>query len=154
MNANGKGAALVLAALLLFAAAPADAQMLVVAQQNLQFGSLTPGVPATVQPTDPARRAAFEISSRGRYRLTFLLPASLAGSNGGQVPLLFSGTDGRVEIRHRVTTFDPATGVDIHINPADQSASVYLGGRAQPQMGQRAGSYSATITMIVVQTGT
>jgi hypothetical protein len=134
--------------------AAGSAQVLVVAEQNLQFGLLTPGVPAAVASTDVARRAAYTIDGRGRFTLTFQLPAQLSSPEGGTIPLVFGATDGRVEIRHRITIFDPAAGVNIRINPADRSASVYLGGRAQPGATARAGSYTATIVMIVAETGT
>jgi hypothetical protein len=133
---------------------PAQAQVLVVAEQNLTFGMLTPGVPMPVAPTDVARRAAFTIVANGRYNLTFQLPTHLVSAGGGAIPVSFTATHGRVEIRNKVTTFDPHAGVSIHINPADQDARVYLGGQAQPGMGTRAGSYTATIVMVVMQPGT
>jgi hypothetical protein len=129
------------------------AQVLVVPSQNMEFGLLTPGVPATITPTDIARRAAFSIEARGRFSLSFQLPTHMTNAQGAAIPLVFGSADGRVEIRHKVTVFDPATGVNIHINPAEQSAQVYLGARAQPTTGTPAGSYTATIVMVVAATG-
>ncbi|HSJ25813.1 MAG TPA: hypothetical protein VK929_14145 [Longimicrobiales bacterium] len=134
--------------------APALSQVLVTADQQLDFGLLTPGVPMTVVPTDVARRAAYTVATRGRYAITFQLPSHLVEVHGAAVPVAFGDSDGRVEIRHRVTTFDPAAGVSIHINPADSDARIYLGGTAQPAPGTPAGSYSATIIMMIVPTGT
>lgn len=147
-------AALMLPAMLLAAVlcmpARLHAQVMVLANSNLEFGQLTPGVAMTVEPTNAVRRAAFSIENTGRYTLSFVLPAQLVSADGGAIPLVFRNTDGRVEIRHRVTTFNPAQGVSIHINPADQRADVYLGGVAEPALSTAGGSYSATITILVV----
>jgi hypothetical protein len=135
-------------------AEPVRAQVLVVAEQNLQFGMLTPGVPATVPVTDVARRAAFSLDAQGRYNLSFQLPTHLHGARGATIPVVFGATDGRVEIRQKIATFDPAAGVSIHINPAEQQARIYLGGSARPDLATAAGTYSAEIVMLIVFTGT
>jgi hypothetical protein len=140
--------------LALVLARPVHAQVVVAPQQNLQFGLLTPGVPVSVTPTDVTRRAALTITARGRFSLTFTLPAALVSAGGQAIPLQFGGTDGLVDIRHKQEWFDPRTGVNIHINPADLQADVYVGGTAVPTPGQPAGFYQATIIMMVVQTGT
>jgi hypothetical protein len=108
----------------------------------------------TVAPTDVTRRAAFSVQARGRYSLTFQLPSQLTAPGGQSIPLLFGAGDGRIDIRQKITSFDPTAGVTININPADLQASVFLGGRAQPALSQPAGSYTATIVLIVVETGT
>lgn len=128
-------------------------QVLVVAEQDLAFGELTPGAPMTVTPLDVMRRAHFTLQAQGRYHLTFDLPTELRTQTGDVIPLQFAGADGRVEIRNRVITFDPTQGTEVRINPAEQEASIYLGGRALPAPGQLAGDYTATIVMIIVQTG-
>jgi hypothetical protein len=136
------------------AVSPASAQVLVIAEQNLSFGQLTPGVPMIVDPTDVGRRASYTIDARGKFALVFQLPTHLRNAQGATIPVVFGNTDGRVEIRHKATIFDPTAGVSIHVNPADINAQVYLGGRALPLLGTAAGSYSAAIVMMVVQTGT
>lgn len=132
----------------------ARAQVLVVPERDLEFGLLTPGAPAAVAPTDVARSAQVRIEGRGTYQVSFQLPASLTNANGQQLPLSFSATDGRVSIRHKITVFDPSTTVSFRVNPAEQEAVVNLGGTALPAPGQPAGSYSATIVVMVIQTGT
>jgi hypothetical protein len=132
----------------------AAAQVLITSDQNLTFGQVTPGVPMQVMPTDITRRAALTVSGRGRYRMTFVLPAVLNGPAGQQIPVTFGATDGRVEIRNRVESFDPVAGHEFRINPADDAAQIYLGGRATPGAGVKAGTYTATIVMTIVQTGT
>jgi hypothetical protein len=149
----------VVAALAAFAASglgadPARGQVVVTAQQNLQFGPLVPGTPNTVSPTDVARRAALTIEARGRLAVSFELPQSLVAADGSAIPLVFTPESGRVAVRHKVQAFDPGEGVSIHINPADLMAEVFLGAEARPSTGQLPGSYTATIVMMVVQTGT
>jgi hypothetical protein len=148
-----------MAALAAFAASglgadSARAQVVVTAQQNLQFGTLVPGTPSVVAPTDLARRAALTIEARGRLAVSFELPASLVAADGSEIPLVFTPQSGRVEVRHKAQPFDPAQGVSININPAELMAEVFLGAEARPSAGQRPGSYTATIVMMVVQTGT
>jgi len=128
-------------------------QVLVVPERDLDFGLISAGVPAAVQPTDVVRSAQLRVEGRGRYQISFLLPTHLSSLSGHTIPLVFGATDGRLTIRHKVTTFDPADVVSFRINPADREATVNLGGTATPATGQPAGSYSATIVIMIVQTG-
>ena len=145
-----------LAALVVPFAAPgaAEGQVLVLAEQNLDFGMLTPGVPVTIAPTDMASSAQLRIEGRGTFQVSFQLPGALTNAAGNQIPLMFGASDGRIAIRHKITTFDPKGSVSFRINPAEQEAQVNLGGRVQPAPAQPAGHYTATIVMMVVQTGT
>ena len=156
MRSGGKQAVLVALAALVtsLCVKPASAQVLVTAEQELAFGQLTPGVPATVQTTDVANRAKLSLQGTGRYRISFTLPTSLSGPSGNTIPLTFGGSDGRVEIRTKIEIFDPAVGHEFRVNPADRSAQIYLGGTASPSLSVPPGTYSATIVMMIVQTGT
>lgn len=130
------------------------AQVLVTAERDLDFGLLTPGAATVVDATDLIRSAQLRIAGRGTFQVTFQLPASLTSPAGDQIPLVFGPAAGLLTIRHKISPFDPSTVLPIRINPAEQEALVNLGARAQPVPGQPAGSYSATIVMMVVQTGT
>lgn len=132
-------------------AGAAQAQVLVMAERDLEFGLLMPGVAASVTPSDGAR---LRVEGRGTFQVSFELPASLTSPAGHQIPLVFGPTDGLLTIRRKATQFDPGTMVSFRINPAEVEAQIELGARAQPAAGQPAGSYSATILMMVVQTGT
>ena len=132
----------------------AHAQVLVSAERDLEFGLLTPGTVTTVAPADLTRSAQLRIEGRGTYQVSFQLPSSLVSLDGHQLPVLFAPTAGQLTIRHKVTQFDPATTVSFRINPAEQEALINIGGQAQPAPGQPAGAYTATIVMMVVQTGT
>ena len=153
---TGQAMLMALAALVFSFASPgaARAQVLVVAERDLEFGLLTPGTTTIVAPTDLIRSAQLRIEGRGTYQVSFQLPVSLATAMGDEIPLVFGPADGQLTIRHRVTPFDPGTTVSFRINPADQEAQINLGARAQPVLGQAAGLYSATIVVMVVQTGT
>lgn len=131
-----------------------QAQTLVVAERDMDFGMLTPGLQTVVAPTDLMRSAQLRIEGRGTYQVSFQLPASLTAPGGAQIPLVFGAADGQLTIRHKVSTFDPNTTLSFRVNPAEREAQINLGGRAQPASGQAAGVYSATIVMMVVQTGT
>lgn len=132
----------------------ADAQVLVMAEQDLDFGMLIPGSPTVVAPTDLARSAQVRVEGNGTYQVTFQLPANLTSPTGGTIPLIFGAADGQLAIRRKVSTFDPASTLTFRINPAEREAVINLGARAQPAAGQTAGNYSATIVIMVVQTGT
>lgn len=144
-----------LAALVVSLAGPgaAEAQVLVVAERDLDFGMLNPGTPTVVAPTDVIRSAQLRVEGTGRYQVSFQLPAYLTTAMGQTIPLVFSPTDGLLAIRQRITVFDPAATTTFRINPADNEAQINLGARAQPAAGQAAGLYSATIVVMIVQTG-
>lgn len=145
-----------LAVLAVFFAEPgsAAAQVLVAAERNLDFGQITPGVPTVVAPSDVIRSAQLRIDGRGTYQVSFQLPAQLTSPAGHTIPLVFGADDGLLTIRRKAISFDPATTTSFRINPADREALLNLGGQAMPAAGQRAGFYSATIVVMVVQTGT
>ena len=156
MRSGGKQAVLVALAALVTSLCPraAQGQVLVTSDQNLTFGQVTPGVPMQVAPTDVTRRAALTVSGRGRFRISFTLPTSLMGPMGSQIPVTFGAQDGRVVIRTKVEPFDPTVGLEFRLAPSDPAGQVYLGGRASPAAGTKAGTYTATIVMMIVQTGT
>lgn len=132
----------------------AQAQVLVAAERDLDFGMVTPGMATVVAPTDVARSAQLRVQGRGTFQISFQLPASLSTAKGEKIPLLFTATDGQLTVRHRITVFDPNATTSFRVNPADVEAQINLGGRVQPASGQPAGNYSATIVIMVVQTGT
>jgi hypothetical protein len=130
------------------------AQVVVTSEQDLHFGLLTPGVASTVVPTDVARRAALVLEGRGRFAVSFQLPTHLVALDGTRMPILFGSQSGWLDIRNRVnSSFDPNTVLNVHLNPVDRVADIFLGGTAQPAPAQPAGSYRATIVLMVVQTG-
>ena len=135
-------------------AGTAAAQVLVASERNLDFGQITPGVATVVAPTDLIRSAQLRIDGRGTYQVSFQLPAQLTSPAGHTIPLVFGADAGLLTIRRKVTSFDPSTTTSFRINPAEREAQLNLGGQAMPAAAQMAGFYSATIVVMVVQTGT
>jgi len=125
--------------------------------QNLAFGNVLPGVTTTVQPTDPARGARFDITgpSLAQVEVTFTLPAVLSAGGGATMPISFgptsagytsSGSNGAQ------TAFDPRTPFRASLSLLGRGW-VYLGGALSPPGAQSAGSYTAAVGMTVALVG-
>lgn len=155
MTTRGLAVRLALAGLVACAGGDAAAQtpFLLVPQQELAFGQVTPGVPAVVSPTDVARRAELRLQGQGTVSLVITLPGYLEDAAGHRIPLVFSAIDGMATIKNRTVRFNPAGAVEIRMNPSEPEARVYLGGTALPGTNQLPGRYTATITVLVVPTG-
>jgi hypothetical protein len=132
------------------------------AQQNsvtgirpLVFGIVFPGVPRAVPRTDAANSAQFDLRGRGGGRqvlLTFTLPTVMTGPAGATLPLAFGGNDAGFSVSQSVNNqvaFDPRTPHQPTLSNNGRG-SVFLGGTANPSVGQRAGNYTGTITLTVV----
>jgi len=121
--------------------------------RGLTFGVVFPGVPRVVLRTDAANAGQFDIGHAkfSPIQITFTLPAVMSGPAGATMPLVFGANDGGYSSPETITSqvgFDPrvafATALD-----KNGRAAVFLGGRAQPAPSQRAGNYTATITMTI-----
>lgn len=149
-----------LCAALLLVASPAAAQgngtVQAMPVQGLRFGLLSAGAPAVVNPLDAARRATLELAGSGHVTITFDLPAGLASRGGAVLPLRFGPGDGRIVFARstREIVFDPNEPVSFTLPPGLGSATVYLGGAAQPAAGQPPGEYAAAITVFLVVANT
>jgi hypothetical protein len=132
---------------------PLSGQATMTTQQNLSFGMLTPGVPMVVAPTDVLKRAEVAIVGSGKFSLQFILPSAMVDAAGRQIPLTFRNTDGRVQIKNNTTVVDPRSAFNINIPKGQGAADIYLGGTATPAPGQVAGTYQATIVLMIVNSG-
>ena len=147
-------------AALLLAASPGAAQgngaVRAIPVQGLRFGLLSAGAATVVSPLDAGRRAVLELAGSGHVTLTFELPAGLASRGGAVLPLRFGPGDGRIVFARssREIVFDPNQPVSFTLPPGLGSASVYLGGAAQPAAGQPPGEYTAAITVFLVVANT
>jgi hypothetical protein len=120
--------------------------------RGLAFGTLLPGVPTVVSPSDAARSAQFDIkaNNRGVVQITFSLPAAMTGP-GAPLPLSFGATSAGFSASGSttgMTLFDPRvpfTGTASN----NGRATIFLGGTAAPAGTQRAGSYTGTVTLTV-----
>lgn len=140
--------------LLLAASAPAAAQV-VVSAQPLDFGQLIGGVTEVVTPTDVIRRAdvAMQGSTNGDVSLSLVLPTHLRSASGNSIPLQFFPGDAvyrNFSGQMQTVSLTGSTTVRLH---RTQTTHLYLGGRALPALGQRAGVYSATVVVILAPPG-
>lgn len=147
------GCALVFTA---FLARPANGQrpITVTGVQSLTFGTVVPGVPAVVLRTSAANAGQFTLTGPhdSQAALTFTLPVVMTGPAAATMPLLFGGSDAGYSQTQSIGSqvgFDPKQPFVITFSGTGRG-SVFLGGTAQPAPTQRAGSYTATITLTVV----
>ena len=83
---------------------------------------------------------------------TFTLPVVMTGPAAATLPLQFLGSDAGYSQLQSIGSqigFDPKQPFVITFSQNGRG-SVFLGGTAQPSPTQRAGSYTATITLTVV----
>ncbi|HEX5005433.1 MAG TPA: hypothetical protein VFV65_08955 [Gemmatimonadales bacterium] len=124
----------------------------VVGVQNLAFGTVIPGVPVTIAPTDAVRAGQYRITGLflATVTVTFTLPTAMNRVGGGaSIPLTFLNTSGQ---------WDPAVGATTTFNPNSPYTAfvwlgttlVSLGGRASPAPSQLGGSYTSNIIMTVI----
>jgi hypothetical protein len=147
-------------AALLLVASPGAAQsrggVQAIPVQGLRFGLLSAGAPSVVSSLDAERRAVLELAGGGHVTVTFELPAGLTSRGGAVLPLRFGPGDGRIVFARssREIVFDPNQPVSFNLPQGLGSATVYLGGSAQPAPGQPPGEYTAAITVFLVVANT
>ena len=120
----------------------------------LTFGTVLPGVPAVVSRTNAANAGQFDLTGPhdSQAALTFTLPVVMTGPAAATLPLQFLGSDAGYSQLQSIGSqigFDPKQPFVITFSQNGRG-SVFLGGTAQPSPTQRAGSYTATITLTVV----
>jgi hypothetical protein len=137
--------------LLAAAGAPAGAQYSVAQVQPLAFGYLTQGVTEVVASTDAFRRGVVTVDGSGQAYVRVVLPVALTSPQGATIPLQFlTGDVTAQETGKPAGAFDPATSTRVNLGKG--TASLFIGGRAVPAVSQRAGNYTATMTVIVSST--
>lgn len=161
MRAHAARVAGVLAVALL-AARPAAAQptpssITVTGMRNLGFGSLIPGVPSAVAPTDPARAAQFDVrgAAAQQLQLVLALPLALQGPGGAQLPVRYGPSAAAYSLTSApadAIAFDPALPFTVAL-PSSGRMQVYVGGTALPSGLAAPGRYSAVITLTASATG-
>jgi hypothetical protein len=132
--------------------------LLVLALNDLSFGTVLPGVPATVRVNDAQHAGLFEIRgpAGASVRIELVMPAFLSNDAGSVVPLSFGPGDGFVSFgrgdRPRGLFFDPHLPVIGALGP-DGHLFVRIGGTALPGRPQAGGNYFGTIFMTVFDLG-
>jgi len=120
--------------------------------RGLAFGTLLPGVPVVVPPSDAARGAQFDIraNNRGVVLIAFALPVAMTGP-GAPLPLSFGATSAGFSASGSttgMTLFDPRVPFTGTVSNNGR-ATIFLGGTALPAGTQGAGSYTGTVTLTV-----
>lgn len=119
----------------------------------LVFGTVLPGIPRVIARTDPVNSGQFDLTGTkfASVQLTFTLPSVMTGPAGATLPLAFGGSDAGYSDTQAVGSqvgFDPKQTLVVLLN-RNGRGSVFLGGTANPATSQRAGSYTATVTLSV-----
>lgn len=122
--------------------------------QGLSFGTLIAGVPDQVTVGDAVRRAEISLDPAGAFNavvgVRFILPTVMTQpASGDQLPLTFGTADAAVYDAKtgRLQTFDPAAGTSYRLKK--DPVMIYLAGTAAPGAAQRAGPYSASVTLLI-----
>jgi hypothetical protein len=126
---------------------------------NLEFGSVFPGVPKSISKRTPGEAAEFHVTGTPNAEITvdFALPTYMHTS-GNNMVLQYSATDCALDSSAVPNQGSP--GRD-NLNPwqtityrlGSAGLTIWLGATVVPVVMQRPGSYSATITMTVTYTG-
>ena len=121
--------------------------------RDLDFGTVLPGVPEVVTPSDPrAGQWVFKGPPGAAVTITFTsLPTFL--DNGGQTLAVAFGSAvaawNTVNDPSGAQTFDPAVGATALIGRPPSRIYVWLGGTALPAPAQAPGTYESTYTVDV-----
>lgn len=138
-------------------AQPTPATITVTGIRNLAFGTLIPGVPSVVAPTDPARAAQFDVRGGAAQQLQVVLalPLELEGPGGSRLPVRYGPSAAAYSLTSApadAVAFDPALPFTVSL-PAAGRLQVYVGGTATPTVTTPAGRYGAVITLTAAATG-
>ncbi|HEV8509984.1 MAG TPA: hypothetical protein VGQ48_05975 [Gemmatimonadales bacterium] len=145
---------IVIGALLLAVPLQAQAKPLTVTGvRGLMFGAVLPGVPRVVSRTDPANSGQYDIRgpSRNQMVLAFVLPVAMTGPAGALMPLSFGASDAGYSQSQAIGSqvgFDPKQPFTATLSNNGRG-SVFVGATANPATNQRAGAYTATLTLTV-----
>lgn len=125
--------------------------------QGITFGIMLPGVASPVLPTDAARAALLDVTgpNRDNVQIHFTLPAVLHGPAGATAPISFSNLDAGwspTQSAAGMVRFDPHQPFTAALSNQGRG-TIYLGGTLSTLHNQRAGAYSATVTVTVIHLG-
>ena len=120
--------------------------------RGVTFGAVLPGVPRVIVRTDPANSGQMDIRGpKGNVLLTFVLPVAMTGPAGALMPVSFGASDAGFSATQSIGSqvgFDPKQPFTATL-PINGRGSVFIGATANPATNQRAGAYTATITLNV-----
>ena len=128
--------------------------------QDLQFGTVVPGVATTVDPQTSANAGQFEIrgAQRAEIAVDLTLPPALT-VGPWSMPIIFGANSACHRFRDQQTQctyFDPSTTLVTNIRNRtfpDNLRIVWIGGTVSPTVAQFPGVYRGNVTMTVTYTG-
>ena len=131
-------------------------QITVTGRRDLRFGTLFPGIPEVVLPTDILGAGEYRIRGPGNMEIIMdltPLPIVMVGPGAATLPLSYAGNDGIYDpAGPGSVAFDPTVPYTDRL-PGNGRARVYLGATATPSFSQIAGDYSAAVVLTVTLTG-
>ena len=121
--------------------------------RSLTFGAVLPGVPLAISRTDAVNSGQYNLTGQNNHQvqLTFTLPNVMNGPAGATMPITFAGNDAGYSSSQAIgsqVAFDPKQAFLATLN-GNGRGSVFIGATARPAPTQRAGSYTATLTLTV-----
>ncbi|HEV8265568.1 MAG TPA: hypothetical protein VGQ06_11495 [Gemmatimonadales bacterium] len=131
----------------------AQRPLTVTGARDLTFGTVLPGVPRVIARTDPAYSGQFDLKGPkdNQVLLAFTLPLVMTGPAGAQMPLVFGASDAGYSQSEAIGSqigFDPKQPFTATLSK-NGKGSVFIGATANPATNQRAGAYTATLTLTV-----
>ncbi len=139
----------------ILATATVAASLTVTGANNLDFETVTKGVPKSVNKATAATAGEWTIAGGAgveQVQLAFTtLPAQLT-SGGNNMPIAFNATDASYgTIQGTATAMNPAAGATTNLVAG--GLTIWIGGTVSPGAAQVGGSYSATVVLDVTLTG-
>ena len=134
---------------------PVSAQVSIVGARDLQFGSLAPGVPTIVAPSDPVKSGQWSLTAPvgTKVQIRITTPTQLLRSGGGgTMPVTF--LNGDVFVQGSWTgappeLFNPNATKNFQFSGGAQ-AILRLGGRVTPAGNQATGPYANTVICTII----
>jgi hypothetical protein len=128
-----------------------------VTTRPLRFGEVLPGVPMTVEPTDPARSGQFDITgpASATIEITFFLPDALEGPGGAKMPISFGPMSGGYSVSGSISSqvrFDPRIPFRVNLSELGRG-SVFIGGALAPSIRQVPGGHGAAVSIAIAVVG-
>jgi len=138
---------------------PVVPPLLALSLNELNFGTVFPGIPVSVSAADAHNAGLFQVQgpAGASVRVELVLPAALTADGGARLPLLFGPRDGFADFSGTLgsqgLSFDPHAPV---IGSLGASGRLFLriGGTALPARPQTGGAYRGTIYLTVFDLGT
>jgi len=129
---------------------------------NLQFGTVTPGVSKSVDKSEPGFAGEWSVTGSvgAEITLDFILPDSLVlvGDSTNGMPISFLSTDASFDDGSGGGQLAPSgvidpNGLGTERLGASGQMTIWIGGRVNPRIAQTGGDYAEDVVLSVAYTG-